>query len=162
MIYTNSIEGYCNKPLTEDQIQSLKHVLHERAKRKIIWLVSYALIMFFVVMTFGGLIACAEPPVTDPHGNQLLAAIGFSLFLSFAVLVGGMLLNQAVEPYVAVTLAIHEIDMASSPEFLDEVDNHCFENLSSPLARKLAENIQKSGRNMLVFEKNLINKLTRI
>lgn len=162
MIYTNSIEGYCSKPLSEDQIQSIKHTLHQRAKRKIVWLAIYVVISILAVMILGALIAGYEPLAIHPNGNQLVAVMSFSAILLFAAFVGGLLFKRVLEPYVWVTIAIHEVDMASSPEFFDNVEHPSVESLGSPLARKLVENIQKSERGMLVFERNLINKLNRI
>jgi len=114
------------------------------------------------VLIVGVIMACADLPATPSHSNQILRAVSVSTVWFFAAIVGGYLLQQVLEPYVGVTISIHEIDVADSPEFFNDVRDCSFEPLSSPMAKTLVENIQKSGRNMLVFEKNLINKLTRM
>ena len=150
MIYTNSIEGYCNNPLSEDQIRSISQTLQERARRKSILLGAYAITSLLAVILIG--LGAYSTVSAQEAAEAVVGTLAASLFF-------GLLLKQTLHPYLSVTIKIGETDMAISPDFFNEIPNPLLESLPSPMARQLVENIQRAGRKALVFEQNLMGKL---
>ena len=153
MKYSNSIEGYCQDPLSHDQIKELKACLAKGVTREHI---------------AGGLyiVACVISAAAFIITTMLGVISGFGAFLGlmgvFSVyLLGGACLHE-LAAHKGITLKIHGVNMATYDTFADYIVLSSEARIASPLAKTLVENIRKERRHLLQFEKDLINRLVEL
>jgi hypothetical protein len=153
MKYSNSIEGYCQSPLTVDQVKELRACVAKGVAKE-------QLVGGFYIAASG--ISVAAFIITSLLG----VLSGFAVFLGlmgvcFVVLLGGACVNE-LSAHKGISLKIHGVNMATYETFADYIVLSSEARIASPLAKTLVENIRNEKRPMLQFEKDLINRLIEI
>ncbi|AXH59801.1 hypothetical protein [Pseudomonas amygdali] len=152
MNHSNSIEGYCQNPMSAQQINDMRATMDKAtirlacAKKIYFGVIAALVIAFAVAFLCNGFSAGML---------LLLACIGMVLCIA------GAFIDEMV-PEKKVHVRIHGVDMATGPDCLDAVDSPRPDQIGSELGKKLIRSIASQDRKMLVFEKNLVNRLNMV
>lgn len=153
MNYSNSIEGYCQNPLSIDQVRWLKIRV---AKGVMTYTIASKLYLAASIISGAAFIL-----------TTLLGVLsGLGVFLGFMAVLCVLLLGgacvQGLAAHKGISLKIHGVNMATSETFADYTDAPSDASIASALVKTLMESIRKQERSMLQFEKDLINRLVMI
>ncbi|MDT8925394.1 hypothetical protein RBE51_21595 [Pseudomonas taiwanensis] len=149
MKFCMTIETYCHNPFSVEQVNAIRAYVSKRQeenKRADRVYGAIALVSSITLLVF----ALAGS----------LSGLGFSL--GFLAVLATILLYVTGEPkaYECIHLVIHGINMATYETFADYIALVDDTLIKSPLARILVSNIRSQKRNIMQFEKDLIDKLS--
>lgn len=152
MHYSNSVEGYCQNPMSSQQISGMRATMNKAEIR----------LAFAKKIFFGAIAALTIAFVVTFLCNGFSASMLLLLaFTGMCLCVTGAILEE-MRPEKKVHVCIHGVDMATSPDCLDVVDSPRPDQIGSELGKKMIRSIASQDRKMLVFEKNLINRLNLV
>lgn len=149
MRYSNSLENYCNHPISTANLKSMDTILAERGKAYALWC-SRLNLCAVLVAAFGVLWVLCN---------------GFSISFVLCACFGGLsyffggffVYNKS--PHFGVILKIQGLDYSSDKGFHEEVEMPDEKAVASPLAKSLILAIKAQDRKMRDFEKQIVDQL---
>ena len=153
MNHSNSIEGYCQTPMSQQQINDMQGVMTKAKERQSVFYRVYLAVLAALGVGLVVALAC--------QGLGFGIVISFFMAISLGLLVGAFI-SEEMAPDKKIHICIHGVDMAVGLDCLDAVEAPQPDQVGSSLAKNLIKSINTQDRKMVVFEKALINRLSQV
>lgn len=159
MKYSKSIEMYCANPIGEKEISEITSINSARDSRldqqKLIYKSTCYLLLVASVGFFSYVVAIGNAA----YGIAIIPFVFTALLLtSFAYL---MALDIATIKH-KVYINVFGCNFAAESDFFEQVEVIYSGQVSSSLAKELILNINKQGRKMFSFERDIVKRLCEI
>ncbi len=151
MKYSNSIEGYCKRPMTVEQASTANGLLSDFMYKRKMYSKNMNFCLFIVwVFSYTALYV---------NDCDFILYVLSSFILAHLTIISCAIFYDSMNDSKAVSIKLMGDEMAVGDVFLMPLDVPCKSAVSSELGKQMIDGINAQDRKMFKFEKEILDKL---